>query len=140
MFIRVSVTAVTLALCASTFALAQQAAVPQKVTYNLAAQNNSGETGTITITPTADGKGSIVLVETKGQGALPQPVHVHHGPCALLVATPTYPLKTLEAGKSETTLAAVPVTELTNGQYAINVHKSTTEGNVYVACVDLAKK
>jgi tetratricopeptide (TPR) repeat protein len=42
--------------------------------------------------------------------------------------------------KVETTLAEVPVATLTNGQYSVNVHKSTTEGGIYVACVDIPKR
>jgi hypothetical protein len=136
MILRFSSIALALMLSVSALASAQAT----KLTYNLQAQNNSGETGTVTISPTADGKGSVVLVETKGQGNLPQPIHFHRGPCALLVAAPAIPLKTLEGGKSETTLAEVPVATLTNGQYSVNVHKSTTEGGVYVACVDIPKR
>ena len=138
MILRIFAIAATLALGAPALVSAQGAA--PKLTYNLVAQNNSGETGTVTITPTADGKGSVVLVETKGQGPLPQPIHFHHGPCALLVAAPSIPLKTLEGGKSETTLTEIPVSTLTNGQFSVNVHKSTSEGGVYVACVDIPKR
>jgi hypothetical protein len=135
MILRISAIAATLALCASTLALAADA----KATYQLSAQNGSGETGTIVLTPTADGKGTVVTVTTKGQGADPQPIHVHKGPCAKLEPKPTYPLKTLQDGKSETTLAEVPMSTLLDGDWAINVHKSTTEAAIYVACSDLTK-
>jgi hypothetical protein len=133
MILRISAIAATLALCASTLALAADA----KMTYQLASQNSSGETGTIVLTPTADGKGTVVTVTTKGGGADPQPIHVHKGPCAKLDPKPTYPLKSVQDGKSETTLAEVPMSTLTDGDYAINVHKSTSEVAVYVACADL---
>lgn len=81
-----------------------------------------------------------MTVATKGQGDAPQPVHVHQGPCAKLNPKPTWPLKTLQDGKSTTTLADVPLSTLTNGDYAINVHKSTSEVQTYVACADLTKQ
>ena len=136
MILRVAAVAAVLALGASAFAVAAD----KPVTYNLQAQNGSGETGTITLVPTADGKGTVVTIATKGQGDAPQPVHVHKGPCAKLDPKPTYPLKTLQGGKSETTLAEVPMSTLTDGDYAINVHKSTSEVAVYVSCADLTKQ
>jgi hypothetical protein len=136
MILRISAMAAILALGASTLALAADT----KMTYQLQAQNGSGETGTVVLTPTADGKGTVVTVVTKGAPAdTAQPIHVHKGPCAKLDPKPTYPLKTLQDGKSETTLAEVPVATLVDGDWAVNVHKSTTEAAIYVACVDLAK-
>jgi hypothetical protein len=134
MMLRIAAFAATLAVAASAFALAAD----EKLSYPLATQNGSGETGTVTIAPTADGKGSVVTIVTKGQGTDPQPVHVHKGPCAKLDPKPAYPLKTLQEGKSETTLADVPVSQLTNGDFSVNVHKSTADVNTYVACGDLA--
>jgi hypothetical protein len=136
MILRVAAVAAVLALGASALAVAAD----KPVTYNMQAQNGSGETGTITLTPTDDGKGTVVTLTTKGQGADPQPVHVHKGPCAKLDPKPTYPLKTLQDGKSTTTLADVPLSTLTDGDWAINVHKSTTEVQTYVACGDLTKQ
>ena len=135
MILRIATVTAILALGASAFA----AAADKPVTYNLQSQNNSGETGTATLTPTDDGKGTIVTVTTKGQGTEPQPVHVHKGPCAKLDPKPLYPLKTLQGGKSTTTLADVPISTLTDGSYAINVHKSTSDIPTYVACGDLSK-
>jgi hypothetical protein len=132
MIARIAALIATLVLSASTIVLAAD------IKYDLKPQNNSGETGTVVIAPTADGKGSIVTIETKGQGADPQPVHVHKGPCGpKLDPKPTYPLKTLQGGKSETTLADVSVATLTDGDWAVNVHKSTSEINTYVTCADL---
>ena len=136
MILRIAAVAAVLALGASAFAVAAD----KPVTYNLQAQNGSGETGTVTLTPTDDGKGTVVTLTTKGQGADPQPVHVHKGPCAKLDPKPAYPLKTLQDGKSTTTLAEVPLSTLTNGDYAINVHKSTSDVATYVACGDLTKQ
>lgn len=136
MILRVAAAAAVLALGASALAVAAD----KPVTYNLSAQNGSGETGTVTLTPTDDGKGTVVTVTTKGQGADPQPVHVHKGPCATLDPKPTWPLKTLQDGKSTTTLSDVPMSTLTDGDYAVNVHKSTSDIQTYVACGNLTKQ
>ena len=48
----------------------------------------------------------------------------------------TFPLTSVVGGKSETTVNTT-VANLMSKQYAINVHKSTTEGGIYTACVDL---
>lgn len=135
MILRIAAVTAVLALGASALAVAAD----KPVTYNLQAQNGSGETGTVTLAPTDDGKGTVVTVVTKGQGADPQPVHVHKGPCAKLDPKPTWPLKTLQDGKSTTTLSDVPISTLTDGAYAVNVHKSTSDIQTYVACGDLSK-
>ena len=138
MILRFSAIALAVALCAPVLVSAQGAA-PTKLTYNLVAQNNSGETGTITITPTADGKGSVVLVETKGQGPLPQPIHFHMGLCAARRGT-DHPLKTLEGGKSGDDARRGPRFHADQRAVLVNVHKSTTEGGIYVACADIPKR
>jgi opacity protein-like surface antigen len=133
MILRISALAATLALALSTLALAAD------VTYPLVSQSGSGETGTVTIAP-APGGGSLVTVTTVGGGADPQPVHVHKGQCILIDPKPLYPLATLENGKSVTTLKDVTPAQLTSGQFAINVHKSTKEAAIYYGCADLTKK
>jgi hypothetical protein len=132
MMLRISALALTLALGLSAAALADDS-------YPLVSQSGSGETGTVTIAP-APGGGSLVTVTTVGQGADPQPVHVHKGQCVLIDPKPTYPLATLQNGKSVTTLKEVTPAQLESGQWAVNVHKSTTEGNVWVACANITKK
>jgi hypothetical protein len=133
MILRISALVAALALSLSTLALAAD------VTYPLVSQSGSGETGTVTISP-APGGGSLVTVTTVGGGDVAQPVHVHKGHCILIDPKPTYPLATLQGGKSVTTLKNVTPAQLEDGEYAINVHKSTTEAAIYYACADLTKK
>ena len=102
------------------------------VTVQLAPQNNSGESGTATLT--ADGTKTKVAVVIKGGPAgVPQPLHVHKGTCAQLDPKPAYGLTTLTGGKSETTID-VPLTQLQTGGFAINGHKSAQDANTYVFC------
>jgi hypothetical protein len=104
------------------------------VQYKLLAQNNSGETGTATLFDGA--KGLIVKLRMSG-GAVDQPAHIHKGTCEKLDPKPTYPLKIVHDGTSETTIPDVTLAMLAKGTYAINVHKSPTEVPIYVACGNL---
>jgi len=107
----------------------------EALTIDLEEQNDSGISGTATITPTGTDEFEV-LVELEGAGAGPQPAHIHAGSCADLDPTPRYPLTSVEEGRSETTVQASPL-DLVSQPHAINVHKSETEADVYVACGDL---
>ena len=90
-------------------------------TVQLTPQNNSGESGTATLTE--QGPKTKVVVDVKGAPAgVAQPVHVHKGTCANLDPRPAYGLVALSNGKSETTID-VPLTALEAGGFAINGHK-----------------
>ena len=125
--------AVTAFAAVTSVALAQSS----PVTVQLGEQNNSGETGTATITP-QDGKTQVVLqqvvLQIEGAPAQAQPAHIHDGTCASLDPKPRIPLQNVVNGKSTTTLD-MPMSEVTNG--AINVHKSASDIKTYVACGDL---
>ena len=101
----------------------------------LAEQNKSGESGTATLFDGA--KGLIVRLRVNG-GEVDQPAHIHKGTCEKLDPKPAYPLKLVHDGGSETTIPDVTLAGLAKGAYAINVHKSTTEVPIYVACGNLA--
>jgi hypothetical protein len=131
-----------LALGASGLAVAQTAApmmspAPGSVIVKLAAQNNSGETGTAALTQT--GPDVSVSVTMTGAGTVAQPIHIHEGSCAKLNPQPLYPLTTVQNGMSMTTLKNMQLSALQTGGFAINVHKSTTDIPAYVACGDIPK-
>ncbi len=98
----------------------------------LAEQNKSGETGTATLYDGA--RGLIVRLRTNGDVDVDQPAHIHKGTCDKLDPKPTYPLTTIHEGKSEKTIEGVTIAQLEKSPYAINVHKSTKEIPIYVAC------
>jgi Cu/Zn superoxide dismutase len=102
--------------------------------FPISAQNGSGETGTVTLTPM--GSSTKVVVTLSGAPAEAQPAHIHPGTCAKLDPVPKYPLTNVVDGKSTTTVA-VSVATLTAGGFAVNVHKSTSDLKDYVACGDL---
>jgi hypothetical protein len=111
----------------TSFALAADSA-----TAKLAPQNNSGETGTATLTKAGDNQTKVVL-DVKGAPAGSQPVHIHKGTCDKLDPKPSFPLSPVVNGKSETTVKA-PLKDLTGGSYAINGHKSAQDLKTYVFC------
>jgi len=142
MNIRIPALAVLLVAGGSAAALAQMspapmAPAPAPVSFKLAAQNGSGETGTATLTQ--DGANVIVVVKTTGFPADPQPIHIHDGTCAKLDPKPTYPLTTMVAGSSMTTLKDMKLATLTTGGFAINIHHSTSDIPTYYACGDIPK-
>jgi hypothetical protein len=106
------------------------------LTIPLKPQNNSGESGTATLTDTP--AGLRVVISLKGAPAGPQPAHIHMGSCAHLNPTPKYPLSMVVAGKSTTVVKGVTISQLL-GKTAVNVHKSPTDIATYVACGDIAK-
>jgi hypothetical protein len=104
------------------------------VQVTLTEQNGSGQNGVAMLTE-QDGR-LMVTIDISGGTEAPQPAHIHRGTCANLDPAPAYPLSNVINGKSETTLE-VGMAALQGGQFAINVHKSAAEANVYVACGDI---
>ncbi len=125
--------AVLAALILTTPAFA--AAAP--VVVHLSPQNHSGETATATLSQL--GSNTVVNVVTKGGPSNPQPIHIHKGTCAKLNPAPFYPLTTLQRGKSVTTLKGVSLMSLQNGDFAINIHHSTSDIPTYYACGNIPK-
>src|ERR671924_142166 len=105
-----SVLVVTLVL----FGIASSAPAAD-TTVKLEAQNNSGESGTATLTP--EGNSTKVVLDVPGASGT-QPTHIHKGTCAKLDPKPAFPLSPVVNGKSETTVKA-SVKDLTAGGYAI---------------------
>jgi Cu/Zn superoxide dismutase len=107
----------------------------QSVTLNLDGQNNSGITGTATLTEVGGGKLRVELRAT-GAGAGPQPAHIHEGTCANLNPAPKFSLTSVTNGTSTTEVDG-SLQQLTAAPHAIHLHKSPDELPVYVACADI---
>ncbi|HET7340083.1 MAG TPA: hypothetical protein VFL90_01375 [Methylomirabilota bacterium] len=104
-------------------------------TVKLEPQNNSGESGTATLTPAGDST-KVVISITGGSGT--NPTHIHKGTCDKLDPKPAFPLSPVVNGKSETTVKA-SMKELESGNYAINGHKSGQDLKTYVFCGNIPK-
>lgn len=108
---------------------------PTTLVFSLSALNNSGESGTATITPISDTQ-SRVSVELTGAPASAQPAHIHMGACP----TPggvKYPLTNVVGGKSETVLDVTVAALQAQLPLALNVHKSPQEIGAFVSCGNL---
>ena len=107
-------------------------ALDDVVTIQLAAQNNSGETGTATLTPEGD-KTKVVILLTHAPSGVAQPAHIHLGTCDKLDKAPKWPLEAVKDGKS-TTLVPASLDTILKDKAAINIHKSAAEAQIYVSC------
>jgi hypothetical protein len=95
------------------------------------------QAGSVTITP--QGNTTLVSVTmtqpSPGGATAVQPNHFHAGACPGVGAV-VFPLTNLTNGKGETTINA-SWADIQAKAGSVNVHKSTTEGGVYTACVNL---
>ncbi len=92
---------------------------------------NSGQSGQATLTP--EGEQTRVAVGFDNAPSVPQPVHIHEGTCEDLNPAPRFLLENLTEGTSET-VVDVPLSELQEGEFAINAHASENDIETYVAC------
>jgi hypothetical protein len=105
------------------------------VSFGLETLNDSGVTGTVTLTDAGDGR-TRVEVRVDPAGNLDMPAHIHPGSCDALVPQPKLPLENVVNGFSATVVPA-PLTELTAGGLAVNLHRSNQDLATYTACADL---
>lgn len=127
---------VAILLCSGLFANAALAA-HHVMTVKLDAQNDSGQTGTATLTPEGD-KTKVVIELSSGPKGVAQPAHIHLGTCDKLDKAPKWKLEAVKDGKSVTVVPASLET-IMKDKTAINVHKSADEAQVYVSCGNIAK-
>ena len=119
-----------------TKAKGEEAATSETVIVELGVVNNSGVSGKATLT-LVDNKTVVVINLTGAPEGIAQPTHIHQGTCANL-GGPKYPLEGVKNCVSETTVD-VKLSDLTTGDFAINVHKSEKEISTYVACGEIPK-
>jgi hypothetical protein len=114
-----------------TIAAISPAAAQDTITIDMQEIDGSGQSGTANIT--SDGDQVTVSIEIDaGPDGEPQPVHIHEGNCRDL-GDVAVPLEDVVDGVSEST-ADISLSELIAGDYAINVHLSEDQMDVYVAC------
>lgn len=102
------------------------------VSVTLNSVNNSGVSGAAQLI--ARGNQTEVIVSESGEPAgVSEPAHIHEGPCDSLNPKPTFPLRNVENGESDTVVNA-PLSSVANGRYVINVHQSAANIGTYVAC------
>ncbi len=105
------------------------------ITLTMNALGGSGEHGTAVLTEEYD-LGTRIVIQLSGAPTVPQPAHIHLGTCDNIAPKPSYPLKNVVNGRSET-LLPISFSELHKGVYLINVHTSETLLEPYVACGEI---
>jgi hypothetical protein len=116
------------------------------ITVPLEDQNGSGQVDMATLQ--SSGQGTRVLISLRKDHSSSNPAHIHDVTCAQYrrisnvdeqYATVKDPLSDLRAGRSETTLGAVSLSDRTTGTYSINVHEPTYPYKA-VACGDIPRR
>jgi Cu/Zn superoxide dismutase len=106
-----------------------------EVMVELAEENGSGESGTATLT--AMGDQTRVVLELQNTTTSSQPAHIHEGNCGpSLDPAPLHGLQNVIDGRSDTVVDR-PLSELTAGGLAINIHQSNDDLETFVACGNL---
>ena len=100
--------------------------------------DGSGQTGTATLTSIGDQTQIVVNVNPGLPVNDPQPVHVHFGSCGPLLGGVSHSLTSLSAGASTATVD-VRLSQLRDGNHAINLHRSIPEIRTYTACGNIPK-
>lgn len=110
------------------------APVTVQFTLNFGPGRDATQEGTVRLRAVGDKTSVTIALKGSGEG-VSQPAHIHEGACPGVGAV-KYPLTNVVAGGSNTTVDA-KLADLLTGNYSVNVHKSTTESGVYVACVGI---
>ena len=112
-----------------------ETSLPDGLTLALEEQNDSGISGEVELSPTSEGA-LEVEIEVDGSDGGPHPAHIHEGSCDDLNPEPAFPLEDVVDGESQTTVE-ISVEDLVATEYAVNVHESAENADVYVACADV---
>jgi hypothetical protein len=99
----------------------------------ISAQNDSGRTGTATLSEKFDGTLQVMLDLTGGTDTGVQPAHIHDGTCASPGGVERV-LAGVINGKSSTSIPDTSLAEVRG--LIINVHNSA-DADIYVACGEI---
>ena len=110
-------------------------ALDNAISVQLDAQSNSGQSGSGILVPEGD-QTKVVIELSNVPAGVAQPAHIHRGSCDALDKAPKWSLKAVTDGRSVSVIP-VPLNALLKERMAINIHKSTIETQVYVACGDI---
>ncbi len=116
-------------------AIAPVAGQEEAITLDLEEVDGSGIEGNVRLAA-MDGQTEVEVLITAGlEDDAVHPVHIHAGTCDDL-GDVVYPLEDIVGGVSETEIDA-ELTDLMDGDHAVNVHLSEEEMDVNVACADI---
>lgn len=113
--------------------------VGSAIHFALNEQNKSGEKGEVTITQTGTSTIKVIVNITGKPAKVAQPAHIHVGACPNPGAV-KYPLTSVSKGAAQTQLPISLGDLLSQLPLAVNVHKSASAINTYVACGNVEVK
>jgi hypothetical protein len=123
------------ALVIATAMIAASASSNLTKVYNIKHTGTSSQSGTITFQ--AMGSETKVIINiTKELASADEPAHIHVGGCKNPGAV-KFPLTNVVHGYSVTILN-MPISEATVAGMSVNIHKSTQQLNIYVACGNIS--
>lgn len=102
--------------------------------FALTEQNESGQNGTAVFTEI--GEQVEVAITLSSSTDTPEPAHIHTGRCPVPGGV-VYPLNDIVNGSSVTLLDTTLATLMSQGELALNIHKSAAESSVYFSCGNL---
>jgi len=135
-FARIAAMAALMAMAISSGVVApvSVAAQDDAVVIDLAERNQSGVSGTATLTP--DGDQTTIRIEVEGPVGN-NPVNIMTGTCQEFDANPVYALSSVDNnGVSETTIDAT-LDDLLAEPHVINIHASPTNLGTIYACAEI---
>lgn len=112
----------------------QKPVVGESLSFDLSAQNDSGQNGTVTLVEVGDQVQVTIALSNPTLAA--EPAHIHRGACPTPGAV-VFPLNDVVNGASVTLLDTSFDALRAEGALAVNIHKSATESSVYYSCGDL---
>ena len=108
-------------------------------TWTFGPGRDATQAGTVSVTDNGAAGFTVVVNMTQpspaGADAV-QPNHIHVGTCPGVGAVDV-PLTNLQGGKGTTNVTNKTWAQIIATPHSVNVHKSTAEGGVYTACVNL---
>jgi hypothetical protein len=130
------VVVVLIALVAFAFSpVAHTAAQGKVVRITLIDENGSGEDGSAQLTDQGNGSTKVELIMLNTPEGAVQPASVHEGTCSSLDADVAFPLESVKASKSTSTVQS-SLADLTKDKHAIAVYKSDADKTV-ISCGNL---
>lgn len=129
----------SLIIAAAALALSYTAAFAADLNLTFGPGRDATQAGTVMIKDNG-AAGFTVTVNmsqpSPGGADAVQPNHIHAGTCPGVGAV-AVPLTNLQRGQGTTNVTNKTLAEILKTPHSINVHKSTSEGGVYTACVNL---
>ena len=104
-----------------------------EMTIQLIGQENSGQTGSATLTAKGAQTEVVIKVPPGPPAGDPQPLHIHFGECGPNLGNRHYNLSDVVVGVS-ITLIDTSLVSLTQDNNAINLHMSYPEFDIYTSC------